>query len=1357
MIRTRTGALERGSVAGENQGFLIAAGAGNDISININQADLRSYDRAADDLLITLADGRVLVVEGYFADGADNRLFVSSHGTLNQVSFVEADGGALYAQYGPTETWGKWSPSDELIFVEDPTVVAEAAYGDDEVSMLGAGLLGGAAGLGTLGAAGAGLAGLGLIGLADGGDGGDGGTGGDGGDGGTAPAVPTVDDANGNFNIGGSDDPSLTITGTGEPGDTVEVTIDGSTVTTVIDPEGTWEVVFDGDEFPTDGVYEDVVVTVTHPDGTTTDLDGPSYAIDTTPPMIDISSGTVSLGDLFNGEEYDESGVILTGTGEPGASLTITVGTYEETVVIDASGTWSFTLDETVFPEGEYTSGITLTATDAFGNSTVLTDDVQVDTVGLVSLDNAPLTGDDLISQGEYSAGLTLTGTSQAGSSVAVTVEGVTHTTVADADGAWSVTFASGELPAGTYSTSAEIVATDAAGNIASTTHAFEIDTEVALTLDTASVGGDGTVNAAERAAGVTLTGTTEAGSTVEVSVSGTTLTATVAADGSWQVAIPAGLIPEGETSLAVSATATDGAGNVTTTSGSIAVDTDVSVSMNTATVGGDGTVNAGERAADVLLTGSAEAGSTVEVMVSGTALTAQVSADGSWQVTIPATLIPEGETSLAVAATATDAAGNSTTTSGSIAVDTETAVTVQTAGVEGDGVVNATEHSDGVTLTGTAEPGASVMVTLGAVTRPATVAADGSWTVTYSAAEIPTGERTLPVTAVSTDSAGNTATATGDLDVDTLVRNFAMTSTPGGADGVLNAEEAAQGLTLTGTTEPGATVLVTLDGVALPATVDANGNWTVSYTAGQLPSGEGTVSLSATSTDAAGNSETLTQSVQIDTEAGILTISPAPVEGDDIVNFAEASDGVVLTGTSNPGEMVTVTMNGVSHTVQTGANGIWTAPFAAGEIAPGTYTAQITATITDSAGNTLTRTDSVRVDTQVDNFATSTDPIEGDGIINEVEASDGVTLSGTTEVGASVQLVFEGMTYVSTVDASGNWTVDLPASAMLSGETSAPAQVLTTDQAGNTAETELTLVFDTEVNTLTTSPEPITADGVVNAAEAAQGITLSGTVEIGSSVMVTFGGMVHEALVDNAGNWTLAVPPDSIPTGTLNATALIEATDPAGNVDSTTQVIAIDTEAPEALGWEGYGRNHDGVDQIRTEITDDTVQIGMVTGPNGAPEVVSVALDGSYDVNGLDVTFHEFADEVPDGSHLVLTSTDAAGNVSGNYLVTDDPLTNEVTMTDALANTLSAYQVESIDLTFAEDSHLTITEAQIVALSSNSDTLVVHGGSDDSVTITGATQTGTTMLEGETFNTYTLGDATILIDDDITNVNGLV
>lgn len=1455
VIRTRAGVVQNGSVAGEDQGFLIDAGAGNDISLNIRQSDLRGYDRAADDLLITLADGRVIVLEGYFAGaGPDaNRLFLSADGILNEVSFVEGDQGALFAQYGPTETWGKWSPSDNLIFTNDPVVVADAPiYDDDEVSMLGAGLLGAPGVLGSIGAGAAVLGGAALLG-SDGGDG-DGGNGdGDGSDngGGSGDPVwigPTVDNPDGTIPVGGDDPREIPITGTANTGSVITVIIGDDTLTTVADDNRDWEVVFDGDNFPDDGEYPDIDVHVEDPNDTETDLDGPTVVIDTTPPDVAVSTGTVSVGDLFNADGYAD-GVVLTGTAEVGATVTITVAGVTQTVIIDDTGTWTVGWDTTVLGEGEYIEGVTITAEDSFGNVTTITDDIQIDTVGMVSLDNAPLTGDDVINVTEHEAGLVLSGSTQVGSTVVVVIGGVSIDATVDASGSWTVIFDADSLAEGTYDTSATITATDTAGNVTTITHDFSVDTETTLTINTSTVevdgiinadealdgtvitgtaeagasvdvtvgvnisvtvtadadgnwsvnvpaseingdadgngtlevtatsvdssgntatasgsvivdlatsvsidaaGGDGVINATEQAGVVTVTGMAEAGASVMVNVNGTDFTAVVAADGSWSVELAAGFLPTGTTSVDVTATATDAAGNSASASGSIDIDTEIDVTVDTAGVEGDGVVNAAEAADGVLLQGTSEPGASVEVMVAGTALSATADAAGMWEVTIPAAIVPSGETSLAVSATATDAAGNVATASGSIAIDTETNVTVETATVETDGVINAAEHADGVTLTGTAEVGASVEVTLGSVTHTATVAADGTWTADFSAAELPTGEETLDVTAVSTDAAGNTATATGTVDVDTLVRNFAFTSTPGGADGVVNAEEAAAGITLTGTTEEGGSVTLDMNGVSVTATVAADGSWTADFPASAIPTGETTAVLTATSTDPAGNTATITQNVQIDTDAGILTIDPEPMETDDIVNEVEASDGVIITGTSNPGEMVTVTMNGVSHVVQTDAAGNWTAPFAASEVAPGTYTADITATITDSAGNTLTRTDSVLVDTEVLNFGIDGTPIEGDNVINADEAMDGVTFAGTTEIGGTVDVIFDGVSHAATVDASGNWTVSFAASEIAEGEYSQVVTVNTTDIAGNTATATTTVGVDTLVNTLTMD-DPVTADDTINAAEAEQGVTLTGQVEAGSSLTVTMGGVAHVATVDATGNWTVDIPPSAIPTGTYNADVVLEATDAAGNTRVLNETIAVDTDAPDAPAPASYTRDHTGLRGITldTPDSDTDISIGHVVSDTQIDNVMFA----DFEIPALSETSYAFDSVVPDGSHLVVTGTDAAGNTSGTYMVVDDTQTSEVRMTDDLSTTLSQFQIETIDLQFAEDSQLEISEAQLLALSSNTDTLVVQGGVDDSVTITGAQLTGSQTEGGQTYNVFSLGSATLLIEDDITNV----
>ena len=133
----------------------------------------------------------------------------------------------------------------------------------------------------------------------------------------------------------------MTITGGGEPGDDVEVTVGEETVTVTIDEDGEFEAVFEGDNFPVDGVYDSTVV-VTTPEGKTTDLDGPSFEIDTTPPEITFTEGTESTGDFFNGVSF-EDGVTINGTGEAGATLTVTISGVPRTTTISETGTWSLT------------------------------------------------------------------------------------------------------------------------------------------------------------------------------------------------------------------------------------------------------------------------------------------------------------------------------------------------------------------------------------------------------------------------------------------------------------------------------------------------------------------------------------------------------------------------------------------------------------------------------------------------------------------------------------------------------------------------------------------------------------------------------------------------------------------------------------------------------------------------------------------------------------------------------------------------------------------------------------------------------------------------------------------------------
>jgi large repetitive protein len=1138
---------------------------------------------------------------------------------------------------------------------------------------------------------------------------------------------------------------SVVLTGTTDAGSTVVVTMNGTSYTATVTGT-TWSLSVPAADIRSGDYLQSVTVTATDPAGNTASTTG-SFDVDTET-FVTVSTSTVEGDGLVNAQERAD-GVTLTGTAEAGATVEVTMAGVTKTVTASANGTWSADFASSEVPPGERTAEISVIATDLVGNIASATGSIGIDTITTVTVNTATVGGDGTVNAAEREGGVTLTGTAEAGASVAVTMAGVTKTVTATANGTWSANFTAAEVPQGERSAAVSVTSTDLAGNTATATGTVAIDTVTSVTVNTATVGGDGTVNAAEREGGVTLTGTAEAGASVEVTMAGVTKTVTASANGTWSANFTAAEVPQGERSAAVSVTSTDLAGNTATATGTVAIDTVTSVTVNTATVGGDGTVNAAEREGGVTLTGTAEAGASVEVTMAGVTKTVTATANGTWSADFTAAEVPQGERTANVSVTSTDLAGNTATATGTVAIDTVTTVAVDTSRIETDGIVNAVERADGITLTGTAEAGASVAVTMAGVTRTVTAGANGTWSANFTAAEIPTGETTAAVSVTATDAAGNTATDTDTVRIDTFVNALDVTSGPVGGDGVVNLAEQTRSITITGIVEPGSTVVVTLAGVTATATVAANGNWTVSYPASSIPGGEYDTTLVVSATDAAGNTADLTQSVRVDTVAGDLTLSPEPIEGDDIVNAVEHADGVTIYGTATPGLTVTVTLGGATQQVVAGADGNWSTDFPAASIPVGTYNAPISATITDDAGNTKTVTDVVRIDTELP--FTLTTPVEGDDIINGAEARDGVVLSGTVEPGATVVVTFAGTTRSVTAGSNGAWSISYPASVIPAGESMETITAVATDIAGNVEEITHTVRVDTIVNTLTIAG-PIEGDDLVNRAEAGDGITLTGTVEVGSTVMVTFEGVTRAATVAANGNWTVSFTEAEIPRGEYTASVTINATDSVGNTRSITDSFEVDTTPPEAPLIESYTRSGQGVRALSTTITEDEISIHAINGSGQVSTVNAVVTENTV-FNELDFNFTQ---TVPNGSHLVMNASDDSGNSTATLFVLEEANTNVVSIVNqgsASNNGLGTFDIEAIDLQFAEDSVLTLTAADLEALCAHSNTLTIHGGEDDTVNIIGARATGqTTQIGDQTYAHYTLGTngGSLIIDETI-------
>ncbi|WP_417839202.1 Ig-like domain-containing protein [Tritonibacter scottomollicae] len=658
IARNPSGTNQHGTSAEGSPSVISTTGA-KDISLNLDPTDVESYARRGNDLHITLSDGTIVELDGFYntaATGPKN-LFLSDEGDFIEVVLEDKADGMLFASYEPLDLSGKWSAYDDMVFLDVDRI-------EPVVAPLAAPLLGGLGGLGAAAAGAAVIAGAG--------GGGDGDGGGGGGDDGTGAIVPTVNDADGTYDVPEGDPDGVTISGTGETGSDVEVTIGDVVVTTTVNDDGTWSVNVPTDDLPDDGVYE-TVVDVVAPDGTTyDDLDGPTIDIDSEPPTVVITEGTQSVGDVVDGDEQ-ASGTVITGTGEAGATVSLEIAGATQTTTVAEDGTWTVTFTPGEIATGEYETGITIVTTDPHGNSTTSSDVLEVDTETAVTIDTGLSGGDDIITAAEAAAGVAITGTAEAGASVEVTVEGVTRTTTANGDGTWSVTYEAGSLPDGEYDADISVTSTDAVGNTATATSTIEVDTDAGFVqLDEAPIEGDDIINHDERADGVTITGTATAGETVTVTLGTASGTTVADVNGNWSYDFAASDIPEGTGNLDVTASISDELGNTESDSDTVALDTEVvnygSETLQTA----DDVVNTDELAAGFTLAGTVEEGSTVTVEIDGTDYPASVDDDGNWSLTLDGDDLGTASRDVTATITATDPAGNDEVITQDFSIDTD-------------------------------------------------------------------------------------------------------------------------------------------------------------------------------------------------------------------------------------------------------------------------------------------------------------------------------------------------------------------------------------------------------------------------------------------------------------------------------------------------------------------------------------------------------------------------------------------------------------------------------------------------------------------------------------------------------------
>ncbi len=1028
-----------------------------------------------------------------------------------------------------------------------------------------------------------------------------------------------------------------------------------------------------------------------------------------------------------------------TGVSGSGQHVTVTVGGKSYQATVDGDGNWKITVpvaDLQTFPDGQL--AITVNATDASGNAAAIADTVQVDTLA-PALTVLPLTSDDKLNPTELGQDQVLNGisaTSERGQTVTVTLNGKTYTTTVGDDGNWQVTLPGADLSQlGNGPNTITVSLSDAAGNTTTITHNVDVKT-AALTLSVQDFTDGNALNAAEVKVDQTLHGTSNAemGSVVTLSLGGMSYTGVVDALGNWQIVIPAVELQkfsDGTQSYSVSVT--DAYGQTQTVNSSFGVDTTtdaVAISI----LAGDDYLNLVESGSDMAVKGNSAGlpeGTIIVVTLNGHTYVTTVAANGSWEATIPSAdlaLLSDGVNT--VTATATTSAGSvSDNHNFTVIINNLPQLQVDTPFV--DGVVNQAESTQNQVLTGTtnvAGAGQSVVVTLNGQQYIGVVQANGAWAVTIPAGaleSLPSAPGTLTVDVK--DAAGNTSSQTIGFDVDKTPPT--VTVVPVNGTDVLNAAnvQTVQTVSINASADT-AMVVLTLNGVPHTAVL-AGGVWLVTLSAADLSAlPNGATSYTVTATDNAGNSTTITRVITLDTVAPNVVIDP--VTSDNQIDIAELSSGITLTGKTvpaDPGSVVVINLNGTTLTGVVAADGSWSVPVSASVLSGmtnGTYLLSVS--VTDPAGNTsLPQVTTFNVNTNISAIAVN--PVESDDKISLADISDGLTLSGITArvaSGATVTVTLNGKQYTTQVDPSGNWQLTISqtdAAAIADGTATVTVTARDVDNLPVSSQHSFTIITHQLPQPLINLPF---TDGIINAAEAAAGGTLSGTTGSkgsGQTVIVTLdSGAPLTATVDANGNWTLPLTPTQL--GALaqdNHTLTVTVTDAAGNQNSISTVLVVDTLPPVL-----------GINAVTSDNIVNTVEAG------GA---LTISGSGSYDplhaqtvkvlVNGQNYD----AILQPDGTWSIALPAGALANVP------DGPVTVKATITDYAGNATTVTSSFTLDASAANapvvlvnkvsgDDFVSSLEAQSALIISGT-TVRVEDGRTVTVTLNG--QTYTTQVTG--------------------------
>ena len=978
------------------------------------------------------------------------------------------------------------------------------------------------------------------------------------------------------------------LNGTAQPGSEVQVRIDTDgdqhanvTYTTTADANGNWAVDLktatpSSGALPATGLSDTNSLEVVGSNkGVQSTLPLTTLHFDDTPPAS-AEVASVAGDNIITGPEK-AAGVTISGTAEANGSVELKLGTVTRLVAVDANGNWSTTLQADDLPAADGSYTLSATAIDAAGNrAPEVTSKVIMNTTGTAAIIGT-ISEDGYVNAKEAAAPVKVMGTAEPNSKVALWLTDEKNPLAevqADANGKWE---AGVPLPAGLADGkhALSVTTTNAQGNTATSKAEFTLDkTPPAPAANLKLEGDNTTITSLEAKNGVSLSGTGEAGSKVTVSIGGgKTQTATVGANGSWKVEFKEGDLPMpgqgSSTNTAFNVVLQDKAGNdsaVTTQNVTLQGPLSPLPAPRISQIAGDDIINAAEAQGAVSVSGIAEAGSKVSVKL-GNIPIQEVTADanGAWTAQLTnLSKVPDG--SYDVTATAS-MDGRAPSAAGVHKITLDKTPPGQPTNIKtngGDTTISAEEAKTGkIIFTGDTPTGAqnadTVTVTWNGVSKPGTVT-NGKWSVDFeSVPSVQAGQAstTANVTVQAHDKAGNNSTiATQAITVqNSALPSAAPTFDPIAKDDIVNKDEAGS-VNISGTAAPNATLHVTIGSrPPQPVTADGQGKWVIEgVNMSGIPDGKHTMSATATAPGGTTSAPT-NHEFTVDKTPPRLSIIGRTDAG--IITPDEAKSGVDFRGFSESGSTLQATWNGKPITITPILNGLqWKVTVPPTEIPPapanGTAKTTLVVTSTDKAGNTAEITQDVTIQgaPAVTRQTTVNGKVANDDVINAVEAN-GVEVSGTAEPNSNIRVQVPGTKVATTVrsGADGLWKATLNFTGLQDGQHTIEA---TASQPGSTSTSVGTHTVAL-AQKLPGKPANLQFDGhaskVITAAEATDGVTVTGDVAPGSKVQVQLGTTIRPADIDAAGHFSATLPAPAVtPGGKQPYSVTVTVADAAGN-----------------------------------------------------------------------------------------------------------------------------------------------------------------------------------------------------------------